>query len=851
MAGRQKPDDHTKVERSVASRQTPTTLPAGLLGLQRSAGNAAVTAWLQRSGTAPQPRSTPARDKHEHAPGCGHDLPTAAKAAGPLVPSAAHLGTSAHAGGEALGAAGLTALQRCAGNAAVSAVVNRATPGSVHADEAVAEHEDHEEPQIQRLAAHDVLRSPGQPMDPALRDEMEQRFGGEDFSSVRFHTGALAAQSATELSAQAYTSGTHIVFNKGVEHNKHVVAHELDHARKNKAGASFKSVPYGDGINVSEIDGASEVEAEATAHRVMSAPLRHTQAPGDGSENHGTAQRNARVNVARAVSPTANPTVQRALLVGDTNFTAMYKRDTKRYSDEQKQQYLRQMINQVNVGFNRARARQEFTEQEVQEFAGERDRIQYQLAKAIVDPVGFQGHHPVLQKFVGKNPDFGAKNHDIRVNDYAELARNLMGWVYAKKNRHQEKVNAQAMHRDQNLDDYLNVFLRRMYGYMNNVVPSIRMMDDNSDDRNVKLMHKELIRGVAHLKSQPLMRNGKHDPEKAGKPVGLYIAHFDGEFRAEVRGTHLDARIIERGGLLEVMKNPQKFNLREKMIAIHDLSDYFGPSRHVPPTQGKDSFEDISGHETESTAGWDGFGRKIRTDDRGQNPQFHDDGSRKVDKRGKPETHPSTRNENSGTTKVARAKRLPVWAGQSFTAARMFKMAKESGATREEIAAVGWGIFAFWRVDFDHTTEFAYHTLHEVMDIAENFGVEYDMDDPYGSYSMLNVENKIGSMSRIADDIKALYRDASDSAAWLENEMRARGMATDHEEAILHELKHVRESARMLGNDVDKTYNSMQNWPTLTSVGRSKALRAFLDRSPKWRQEIAHLNWLLSQASGR
>ncbi|MBC3839221.1 hypothetical protein GXW82_00425 [Streptacidiphilus sp. 4-A2] len=37
---------------------------------------------------------------------------------------------------------------------------------------------------------------------------------------------------------------------------------------------------------------------------------------------------------------------------------------------------------------------------------------------------------------------------------------------------------------------------------------------------------------------------------------------------------------------------------------------------------------------------------------------------------------------------------------------------------------------AFWRTDFDHTTAFAYHTLHEVMDIAQNFGVPYDITKP-------------------------------------------------------------------------------------------------------------------------
>src|SRR5215213_9175222 len=41
----------------------------------------------------------------------------------------------------------------------------------------------------------DVLRSPGQPLDPTTRAVLEPRFG-HDFSQVRVHTDAKAAESA-------------------------------------------------------------------------------------------------------------------------------------------------------------------------------------------------------------------------------------------------------------------------------------------------------------------------------------------------------------------------------------------------------------------------------------------------------------------------------------------------------------------------------------------------------------------------------------------------------------------------------------------------------------------------------
>src|SRR4029077_4958485 len=49
-----------------------------------------------------------------------------------------------------------------------------------------------------------VLTSSGRPLDPAIRQDMEQRFG-HDFSRVRVHSGAAAEQSAQNMNAHAYT----------------------------------------------------------------------------------------------------------------------------------------------------------------------------------------------------------------------------------------------------------------------------------------------------------------------------------------------------------------------------------------------------------------------------------------------------------------------------------------------------------------------------------------------------------------------------------------------------------------------------------------------------------------------
>ena len=78
-----------------------------------------------------------------------------------------------------------------------------------------------------------VLASSGRPLEPALQQDMEQRFG-HDFSRVRVHSGGAAEQSAREVNAHAYTVGHNIVFGAGrfapgTHEGRRLIAHELTH----------------------------------------------------------------------------------------------------------------------------------------------------------------------------------------------------------------------------------------------------------------------------------------------------------------------------------------------------------------------------------------------------------------------------------------------------------------------------------------------------------------------------------------------------------------------------------------------------------------------------------------------
>jgi len=85
-----------------------------------------------------------------------------------------------------------------------------------------------------------ALVSPGRPLEPALRQDMEQRFG-YDFSGVRVHSSTAAEQSARDVSANAYTVGHDIVFGAGrftpgTHAGRDLLAHELGHVVQQRDG---------------------------------------------------------------------------------------------------------------------------------------------------------------------------------------------------------------------------------------------------------------------------------------------------------------------------------------------------------------------------------------------------------------------------------------------------------------------------------------------------------------------------------------------------------------------------------------------------------------------------------------
>src|SRR5215469_10110604 len=94
-------------------------------------------------------------------------------------------------------------------------------------------------PRVAPPIVHEVLRSPGQPLDSATRSFFEPRFG-QDFSHVRVHTDSLAAESARAVQARSYAVGHHVVAleNGGLTSpslaGRSLLAHELVHVMQQR-----------------------------------------------------------------------------------------------------------------------------------------------------------------------------------------------------------------------------------------------------------------------------------------------------------------------------------------------------------------------------------------------------------------------------------------------------------------------------------------------------------------------------------------------------------------------------------------------------------------------------------------
>jgi hypothetical protein len=193
------------------------------------------------------------RDERESAEEIGRAARTSASTS--HAAEALQLAAAGHVGPQ-----GVLALQRAAGNAATSDVVQREGEGE--------EQEEKEESPVLSL----LKSGSGSPLPGPVRGDMERRLGS-DFGDVRVHTGADAHESATSVGASAYTVGTDVVFQTGQydpssDQGRHTLAHELTHVVQQRSGP-VDGTPAAGGVNVSSPEDRFERAASASADRAM------------------------------------------------------------------------------------------------------------------------------------------------------------------------------------------------------------------------------------------------------------------------------------------------------------------------------------------------------------------------------------------------------------------------------------------------------------------------------------------------------------------------------------------------------------------------------------------------------
>jgi hypothetical protein len=157
----------------------------------------------------------------------------------------------------------LLALQRTAGNQAVTQVLQRAqhiSPPGV--------------PSNGLSMVNEVLRSPGQPLVAGTRAFMESAFG-QGFSHVRIHTDTQAAALSAGLNARAFTIGQDIAFGVGEYQpgtliGDALIAHELAHVIQQGGRLVAPQAK----LEVSHPTDTAEIEADTLAESVISSAER-------------------------------------------------------------------------------------------------------------------------------------------------------------------------------------------------------------------------------------------------------------------------------------------------------------------------------------------------------------------------------------------------------------------------------------------------------------------------------------------------------------------------------------------------------------------------------------------------
>jgi len=539
-------------------------------------------------------------------------------------------------------------------------------------------------------------------MSDQLKSNMEA-MSGFDLSDVRVHRNS---EKPAQLNALAYAQGDEIHLGPGQDQH---LPHEAWHVIQQRQGRVRASMQMAGDVPINT-EPSLEQEADLMGVRAMQ-PL-HV--------------------AALSVSPSrssAQLPIQRKLKVnGETWDTqdAEFVEDATSLAWSELQEKINEAIALAPVGSEIA-----VESQQLLATLNGPGKASYkaQLCKWVDD-------RPQRDK-VGKHEIFGRKQQNREYANWIEVAHALTGWVHAKYLRNQEKRFARDVYSNPEADAVLT-------GLVHKVRLRIEAYKTTKPLLYLEVM-KELSQPVTLTRGVMLEGNlVKQNPTRYG--------HYEKEM--EKAATEFSAPRLQMTyrTKLEILDQPDRFTLREKIVLLHDITEYFGKRQPWNPlTAGQNQILVDNEDDARVTTQVDAEGERSDSVS-----ALKGNAQERKFARGMGLTTAS-RAENAPSTRFARERNIPVWAGQSMTTVRMLNMAQWAGAKVYEMNALAQGLIAFWRLDYNHTSDFAYHTLHEVMDMAKNFGVQYKIPPVGMRFDFINAEYLRPCVQAIVDDLEQCY----------------------------------------------------------------------------------------------
>lgn len=398
------------------------------------------------------------------------------------------------------------------------------------------------------------------------------------------------------------------------------------------------------------------------------------------------------------------------------------------------------------------------------------DKYQHQLRKWL-DSADYIGNDKSSsQLFFGAD---GTVTQQRIYSQWHEAAMALDGWVQEALCRWDEKKLAQSVYQNPYLDMLLNCLVFKLDIKLNEVA--------QADDGLLYPLTMELLSGQTIIRTT----RGKKTLQPA-TPFGRYHNLLN---KGHTPGT-LTASEVKYHTPMEILKAPHKYSISDKVVLLHDMSDYLGEHQPWGPQTagqwliGSETADDckvttgmIEGQmKRDCVAALSGLESGQKADQKGR--QLRGGG-----------LNASSRDETAASTLFARKYQLALWSGHSMTVVRMLNTARWANADKAEMTALAQGLMAFWRLSHKPHYPFSYHTLHETMDMAKNFGVNYTIDP-----------NRVGFDSIVIDTIDAAYlsKYIKDSA--------------QHIQSLLRDAKYSWQALMTVNADSQEDNQQMAHW---------------------------------------